>query len=93
MSSKAAPSLTISEQIISLYANFSALENLDIFGRFDMFDPDTDFSNDAANYFIGGFNYEPTKGLSIAPNIRYTDYQANGVDSDVEFKLNFQFKI
>lgn len=93
MSMKVLPSVTVNEQIISFYANVAVIKNFDIFGRFDLFDPNTDVSSDGTNYLIGGFNWQPTKGLSIAPNIRFKDYQAEGADSDADFKVNFQFKI
>ena len=77
--------------IISAYANYALYSKLDIFARFDNYDPNTDLADDANIYVIAGVDYKPGKGLYIAPNIRYVKPEAGSAQTI--FKLNFQFKI
>lgn len=70
------------EQIISLYGNYHVKEKMDLFTRFDR--------TDKEQYLIAGVNYQPEKGLIIAPNIRYSELGSS--DSKTEYGVNFQFK-
>lgn len=81
----------VTKNIISVYANYAAMKNLDIFARFDKYDPNTDVDNDGSNYIIAGLNYKPVKGFSIAPNVRIASPETG--DSSTLYKLNFEFKI
>lgn len=81
-----------SEMVIAGYANCALREDLDIYGRVDMLDPDTGTSSDSEYYTIWGLAYAAGKGLTIAPNIRYTLFQDEDVDSLLEYKINFEFK-
>ncbi len=83
----------IIEQIISVYANYAVTNMVEVFGRFDLLDPNTDVDKDRRNLIIGGINITPTEGLSIAPNVRITSYQDSNIDSYTIYRLNFQFKI
>ncbi|NLT51263.1 MAG: hypothetical protein GXX85_10130 [Ignavibacteria bacterium] len=91
--SKTSANVSKTEMIISAYANYSIIENLDVFGRADIYDPNSKTYNDGENYFIGGFNYNASKGLSVAPNIRVKQSWNEGSDAQVDFKVNFLFKI
>ncbi len=81
----------VTKNIISAYANYSVNKKLDVFARFDKYDPSTDVENDGSTYFLGGINYKPGKGLYIAPNIRISSPEQG--ESITIYKLNFQFKI
>ena len=87
---KSGPDLTL--QIFSVYGNYSLMTAVDLFGRFDLMDPDVDSDDDGESYTILGLSYLAAKGLTIAPNFRYTSYQGNS-DPDKLFKINFEFKI
>jgi hypothetical protein len=81
----------VTKSIISLYGNYAVIKTVDLFARFDVYDPNTSVKNDGSNYLIAGFNYKPGKGLSIAPNVRISSPQSGS--SSTYYKLNFQFKI
>ena len=94
---------TVTEQIIAFYSNYKVNSNLEALIYVDMFDPwtdsvdnpdteDIDESKDNETYVIAGFNCSPSKSLIISPNIRMTTFE-NGSESDIEYKLNFQFKV
>ncbi len=79
-----------SEQLISSYAVYKVSDKINIFGRYDMFDPDTNTDNDGEDYIIAGIELKPGKGLYIAPNLRMTT--VGGEDKTTVFFINFQFK-
>ncbi len=81
----------ITQTIFSVYANFRFLKFADIFGRFDIFNPNTNISNNGYSYFIGGLNFDPAKGFSIAPNIKIKHPKSG--ESIIFYFINFEFKI
>lgn len=83
--------IDVTKNIFSVYANFAAAKNLDLFARFDTFDPNIDKNNDGNTYIVVGLNYKPAKGLYIAPNVRITNPELG--DATTIYKLSFQFKI
>lgn len=58
------------------------LRNVNIFGRLDFYDPDTDASDDSETHLIIGLECRPVKGVKAAINIRSTSYDEPGVDSN-----------
>ncbi len=80
------------KQILSVFAVYKLKKDLELVGRVDMYDPNTDVDKDGETYVIAGLSWTPEKNLNVAPNIRYTTYQASGVDPMVLAKVNFQFK-
>ncbi|MBU1099198.1 MAG: hypothetical protein KKA84_02255 [Bacteroidetes bacterium] len=82
----------LTKQIISLYANYELNDLLQAFARADIYDPNTDASDDGNNYLMGGIIWSPVKGLKIAPNVRYTSFQEDAKDEVTMFKVNFEFK-
>ncbi|PKL89516.1 MAG: hypothetical protein CVV23_04690 [Ignavibacteriae bacterium HGW-Ignavibacteriae-2] len=83
----------ITANIISAYANYKLIDWLQGFARLDIVDPNSDTDRDANNYFVAGAIFSPTKGLKISPNIRYTSFENNDIESITDLKLNFEFKI
>ena len=83
----------LTERIISAYANYKITAMMEIFARFDNLDPNTGMKKDGSNLIIGGLNFTPVKGLSIAPNVRVTTYQDSRIDTETIYRLNFQFKV
>lgn len=69
-------------RLMSFYGNYNVLDKFEIFCRFDSGDLD----NDKTSYAIAGLSYALEKGLTIAPNIRFSDNQF------AEMKVNFLFK-
>lgn len=79
-------------QLFSAYSEFHLTHNLQIFGRYDLLDPNSEVDQDRNSYLILGLSSTAVKGLTIAPNFRYTSYQAIS-DPDKLFKINFEFKV
>ena len=77
--------IDITGQIMSLYTNYQARENIALFLKYDIVSPNTKESEDDKTYLIAGFEYSPEKGLMIAPNFRKTT-------NDNQLIVNFEFK-
>ncbi len=84
------PGSDVTKRIISLYASYTLHKSVEGFARLDMYDPNTNAGDNAINYVIAGFCYQPVKGLCLAPNLRYTKPQSG--DSAALYKLNFEYK-
>ena len=78
--------------IISVSANYSFMDNKDIFLRYDMYDGDTSIDKDGSSYMITGILLSCENGLSVAPNMRIKSYESDSKKSVTEYKVNFQFK-
>ncbi len=81
-----------SEMVIAGYAGYELWKDLDIYGRVDMLDPDTETGGDSEYYTIWGLACSAGRGLAIAPNLRYTFYRDDDLDPVLEYKINFEFK-
>ena len=75
--------------IISISANYTARDNIDIFARYDMVD---DNDSTGKNYIITGMVLGCEGGISVSPNFRMVNYENTEKDSEIEYKVNFQFK-
>ena len=79
--------------IISVSANYSFMDNKDIFLRYDMYDRDTSVDTNGSSYIITGILLSCGNGLSVAPNMRIKSYENDSKESDeTEYKVNLQFK-
>ncbi len=83
--------IDVTKNIISAYANYAIGKEFDLFTRIDIYDPNTTNDNDSNTYIIVGFNYNPTKILYIAPNIKYSKSQTG--DTLTIYQINLQFKV
>ncbi len=70
----------------------SFADMLNIFGRFDILDPNTEIDNDGKSLFIAGMECNPTKGFKASINFRTVSYEAAGVDSESHVYVNTLFK-
>lgn len=68
-----------------------ALRTLNLFGRYDIFDPDTKAENDREKLFIVGIECNPTKGFKASVNIRNTSFDDNSPTEKLLF-VNTLFK-
>jgi len=82
----------VNSNIISTSINYAINENIDIFTRYDIFDEDTSVEEDGENYLIIGVLIHCGSGLSVAPNMRMTSFEENATNSEIEYKISFQFK-
>lgn len=69
----------------------SAFRTLNLFGRMDLVDPNTDLDNDGQTEIIGGVECSPTKGFKASVNLRSTSYEDDS-DSESSLFVNTLFK-
>ncbi len=70
----------------------SILRTLDLFGRIDQYDPNTNADNDARTTTIVGMECNPIKGVSASINYRSTDYQTENIATQAGVYFNSEFK-
>lgn len=70
----------------------SLLHSLNIFGRIDLNDPNTNLSYDANNYLIAGIEIVPTKGFKTSLNIRSRSFEDALSITQKELFVNSLFK-
>jgi len=80
------------ENGISIFGSVRIADKLKGFGRFDIYDPNTDMDNDGLNYIIAGIDYEPEKNVNIMPNIRVESYELSDKDSLITALLTFFYR-
>ena len=72
---------------VSLWAYVNFNPTIQLVGRFDTFDPNSDVDKDGRNMILAGLQINPVKNVSITPNVEVFTYQAdapeNGDKSDV----------
>jgi hypothetical protein len=69
----------------------SLLRTLNLFGRMDLYDPDTDVDDNAETLIIGGIECVPVKGFRASVNLRHTSFQDDS-DPEKELYLNTLIK-
>ena len=83
---------SVESNIISVSANYAVRDKIDIFARYDMVDDNDDTNKNGNNYLITGIVLDCDGGISVAPNLRMVNYENTDKDSEMEYKVNFQFK-
>ena len=78
---------------VSLWAYVNFNETVQLVGRFDTADPNTDVDKDGRNLILAGLQFDPVKNVSITPNVEVFTYQNSNLDSDVipRITLYWQF--
>ncbi|MGB9836023.1 MAG: hypothetical protein ACPLRX_04725 [Candidatus Saccharicenans sp.] len=76
---------------LSIFGRYNLIpEKLNLFARFDHFEPNNLMSNDQINLVIAGLDWAPLhSSLKLQPNIWVYDYQDPLKKSDVVFNLTF----
>ncbi len=74
---------------ISVWAYVNFTETIQLVGRFDTVDPNTNQDNDRKSLILAGLQFNPIKNVSVTPNVEVFSYQASGVDSDVTPRVTF----
>ena len=94
----------IESNIVSVSVNYAVRDKINVFARYDLADPWTESVDDPPNtndlnegednstYLIAGIVLTCDGGISIAPNLRITNYENTAKESESEYKVNFQFK-
>jgi len=83
---------SVESNITSVSANYTVRDNIDIFARYDMVDDNDNTEKNGENYLITGIVLSCDGGISIAPNLRMVNYENTDKDSEMEYKVNLQFK-
>jgi hypothetical protein len=83
---------SFTSNIISVSANYTVRDNIDIFARYDIVDENDDTNKNGNNYIATGIVLTCDGGISIAPNLRMINYENADKDSEMEYKVNLQFK-
>lgn len=68
------------------------LRTLNMFGRVDLNDPNTDNSDDGNTYIIAGLECVPTKGFKASINLRSTSFQDDTEVTEKHLFINTLFK-
>ena len=76
----------VNNQLTSLYLNYNINDDFSAFVRQDAFDEDVDSNGGDTTTMIAGLIWNPTKGLSVCPNMTQV------TDEDDTFAIDFQFK-
>ena len=88
--------IDITKTLTSVYINYEINDIFKLIAKYDNHDPNEDTANteDEETKTVFGFVWNPTKGLSISPNITETSIcNASGIEVDNEMlSINFQFK-
>jgi hypothetical protein len=58
----------------------SFLRTLVLFGRADIYDPNTSVSKDGSTLIIGGIECAPVKGVKAAAGYKQSSFQASGIN-------------
>ena len=93
----------IESNIVSVSVNYAVRDKINVFARYDLADPwtesvddpntnDLNEGEDNSTYLIAGIVLTCDGGISIAPNVRMTNYENTAKESESEYKVNFQFK-
>ena len=69
-----------------------ALRNINLFGRIDLNDLNTDVPNDGNTYIIAGIEIVPTKGFKTSLNIRSRSFERANITTEKEVFVNSLLK-
>ncbi len=77
----------------SVFGRARLTDDLWAVGRFDRVDPDTDTSDDAADWILVGVSHELSDGFFLQPNVVIESPEASGAETETEVRLTFYGKI
>ncbi|MGH7492748.1 MAG: hypothetical protein ACREOO_10175 [bacterium] len=80
------------ENGISVFGAVKAAEHVKVFGRYDIYDPNTDADDDGNSLFIAGLDFSLDKNVNIIPNVRMESYQAADTDPNTFGVVTFFFR-
>ncbi len=80
------------ESGVSIFGAVKAAEKVKLFGRFDIYDPNTDLDDDGNTLIIAGLDFAPDKNVNVMPNFRIENYQRAGLDANTIAALTFFYR-
>ncbi len=88
ITSKTSAAKSLSGHGISVWAYANLSDNVQLVGRYDNVDLNTDISNNGKSLILAGVQFNPIKKVSVTPNIEVFTYQGGG-KSDVVPRVSF----
>jgi hypothetical protein len=82
----------VTTQGVSLFGAKRLRDNVKVFARADLADPNTDADDDSEMLLMGGIDWSPTKGIHIMPNLQVISEDTPGVDTAVIPRVTGYFK-
>ncbi len=86
----------ISSQAISVLAMYNLKDvadlNMEIVGRYDMYDPNADADNDGKNLMLFGLNYNIQKNVQLQANYQITSHENDDKEDISQFMLQLRYK-
>ena len=79
---------------ISIFGNYEILDEINLLGRFDYFDPNSKVSYDSRNFAILGLSFLAEKNIRIIPNVLLETYEktkTTSIDPSITARLTVHF--
>jgi hypothetical protein len=85
----------IGQSVLGFYGNYRLPLDapVEALAQLALVDPNTDADDDGETDLILGLKFTPAKGLVIAPNIRTVTFENEDAESELYYRLNFEFRI
>lgn len=66
---------------LSVFGNYNIIDDINLLGRFDYFDPNSKVDFDSRNFIIFGLSFLAEKNIRIIPNVIFETYEKNKTDT------------
>ncbi|HAB54011.1 MAG: hypothetical protein A2315_00935 [Ignavibacteria bacterium RIFOXYB2_FULL_35_12] len=79
---------------LSVFGNYQIIENINLLGRFDYYDPNSKVDFDSRNFIVLGLSFLAEKNIRIIPNVLLETYQNNSTtafESSITGRLTVHF--
>lgn len=80
------------ESGVSIFGAVKAAEKVKLFGRFDIYDPNTDLDDDGNTLIIAGLDFAADNNVNVMPNFRIENYQQAGAEANTIAALTFYYR-
>jgi hypothetical protein len=77
---------------ISLFGSVKGSSRVRAFGRFDLFDPSDQTTDDQEYLATAGVDFTPQKDFHLMPNLWLQAYQASGMETDIVPRMTIYYK-
>lgn len=80
------------ESGVSIFGAVKAAKQVKLFGRFDIYDPNTDLDDDGNTLIIAGLDFAADNNVNVMPNLRIENYQQADVEANTIAALTFYYR-